>query len=137
MEYVLSIILTLIVAFTFITIVRIKGKVSIKDILFSQSQIHMLLKDFRVEEKEEEKTSQLQKHLSKNAIKIMAVENKAYWINNNIFYSADLINNMPDFLNAEPVDTENMSQEELDKLMFVLDNLRRGLEDDSGSSGNQ
>jgi hypothetical protein len=136
MEYVLSIILTLIAAFTFIVIVRIKGKASIKNILFSQSQIHMLLKDVRVEEKEKEKVSQLQKHLSKNAIKVMAIEDKAYWVANNIFYSADLIDNMPDFLNAQPIDTENMSQEELDKLMFVLDNLRRGLEDDSSSSGN-
>jgi len=34
-----------------------------------------------------------------------------------------------------PIDTSDMSQNELDKMLFILDNLDRGDKDERGSSG--
>ena len=135
MEYIVPLALAFTSAFIIITVISKLNKISLDDVLFSQSELHNLLKNFMVvEDKQQE--SQLQKHLNKNAIKVMTVDDKAYWIANNIFYTSDVINDLPDFNNATPVDTINMSQKELDKMMFILDNLRRGIEDDSSSSGN-
>ena len=133
MEYIVPLSLSFFAAIVIILIINKLGKLSLDDVLFSQSQLHNLLKHFVVVE-EKKQDSQLQKHLNKNSIKVMTVDDKAYWIANNIFYTADVIDNMPDFNNATQVNTINMSQKELDKIMFVLDNLRRGIEDDSDST---
>jgi hypothetical protein len=136
MEYVVPLALAFLVSILVIWLISNKGKVSLNSIRFSQSELHGLVKNYIVTEVEE-KTSQLQKHLSKNAIRIMTVDDSAYWIANNIFYMAELKNGMPDFNNAVPVDTINMSKTDLDKMMFILDNLRRGIKDDSDSSRNE
>jgi hypothetical protein len=68
----------------------------------------------------------LKKHARKNSIKVVVIEDRAYWVADNIFYTAELIKDSPDFANAEPVDTSKMSQQDVDKMMFVLDNLKRG-----------
>jgi hypothetical protein len=114
------------VSFAIIVIVNKKSKISVKSVMHSQSDMHNLLKRYAPEKMEEEPDSQLKKHARKNSIKVMVIENKAYWVADNIFYSAELIKNSPDFANAEPVDTSKMSQQDVDKMMFVLDNLKRG-----------
>ena len=133
MEYAVPLALAFFAAFAIIFIVNKIGKLSLDDVLFSQSELHNLLKHFIVVE-EKKQDSQLQRYLNKNSIKVMTVDDKAYWIANNIFYTADVVDDMPDFNSATQVDTINMSQKELDKIMFILDNLRRGIEDDSGST---
>lgn len=136
MEYAVPLALAFLVSILVIWLINNRGKVSMDSIMFTQSELHRLVKDYIVVEVEE-KQSQLQKHLNKNAIKIMTVDDRAYWIANNIFYMAELKNGMPDFNNANPVDTINMSKTDLDKMMFILDNLRRGIKDDSDSSRNE
>lgn len=136
MEYAVPLALAFCSAILIIWFINNKGKVSVDSITFTQSELHRLVKDYIVVEVEE-KQSQLQKHLNKNSIKIMAVDDSAYWIADNIFYTAEMKNGMPDFGNANPVDTINMSRTDLDKMMFILDNLRRGIKDDSSSSGNE
>jgi hypothetical protein len=125
MEYVVPLLLSFFAAIIIIFAINRKSKISPSSIMLRQSELHILLKDLFVVENKE-KDSQLNRHLSKNSIKIMTIDEKSYWIANNIFYMADLIDGMPDFNNAVPVDTINMPQKELDKMMFILDNLRRG-----------
>ena len=38
---------------------------------------------------------------------------------------------------AEPVDTNNMSRRDLDKMLFILDSLKNGKKNDSSSAGNE
>jgi hypothetical protein len=75
-------------------------------------------------------------HEKKSLKVIFTEEGKAYWVDNNIFYVSKIINGHPDFDNAQKIDTNNMSKEELDKMLFILDNLNRRNDDERGGSGN-
>jgi hypothetical protein len=70
-------------------------------------------------------------------IKIIVIDNKAYWVKDNVFYSADTDNGDIVSPTAEPVDISTMSKKDIDKMLFILDNLRKGIQNDSGSSGNE
>lgn len=126
MDYLWSIILTFMVSLAIIVIVNQKSKISTKSVMHSQSDMHNLLRRYVPEKMEEKPDSQLKKHARKNSIKVVVIEDRAYWVADNIFYTAELIKDSPDFANAEPVDTSKMSQQDVDKMMFVLDNLKRG-----------
>jgi hypothetical protein len=118
-------------------VINIKIKRMTKIIKKKQSDNHIFLKNFFDREIGlKEKQSQLRKRQDKATIKIIFTEdNKAYWIDNNIFFVADVVDGKPDFLNSRQVDTENMSKNELDKMLFILDNLRRGNKNERGNSG--
>jgi hypothetical protein len=56
----------------------------------------------------------------------------------NVFYTADAINGRVDENTAKPLDVENMSKKELDKMLSILDDLKQGVgPNDSGSAGNK
>lgn len=105
---------------------------------FRQSDNHMYLKEFFSRNiKSKKNSSQLKLRKERLTLRIIFDENnKAYWVKDNIFYTADVKNGRPDFINAERIDTTNMSKNELDKMLEILDNLRRGDTDERGSSRN-
>jgi len=67
-------------------------------------------------------------------MKIMVVKNKAYWIKDNRFIVADIVDGEVQKENAKEVDTMNMDKVELDEMLFIVEKLREG-EDDSRSAG--
>jgi hypothetical protein len=108
-------------------------------IVYRQSSIHLMIKDFlpkNLYEKPIQK-SQALKYVEKNTVKVIFIEGKAYWVSNNIFYCAELIGGNVDIDTTEPVDTTNMSKKDIDKMLFILDNLKNGSNDDSSSAGNE
>jgi hypothetical protein len=107
-------------------------------IKYRQSDIHYFLKEFFSRDTDTaSKVSQLRKRQEQRGTKIIITEDdKAYWVIDNIFYVSDVVDGRPDFHNATPVDTTNMSKNELDKMLFILDNLGRGDKNERGSSGN-
>lgn len=107
-------------------------------IVYSQSNIHVMIKDFLPKSLYERpmQKSQAIKHAEKNSVKVIFIEGKAYWVANNIFYCAEAINGGVDIDTTEPVDTSNMSKRDIDKMLFILDNLKNGSDDDSSSAGN-
>ena len=127
--------LTFFLLSSFVTNIRIKKMTKI--IQKKQSDNHIFLKHFFGRDiSSRNKISQLQKRQEKDKTKILITdENEAYWIDNNIFFVADVINGIPDFKNSRQIDTENMSKDELDKMLFILDNLRKGGKDERGNSG--
>ena len=88
------------------------------------------------ETKVSKKETQFTKRSKQNSIETIVLDNIAYWIKDNIFYMSETINNVPNINTAKPVDIENMPKKELDKMLFILDNLRRGDLDDRSDSGN-
>jgi hypothetical protein len=72
-------------------------------------------------------------HYDKTNIKVIIFDNDAYWIKDNIFYRAPLVNELIDKEAAEQVDTIHMDKVQLDKMLFIMDKLREGIEDDSRS----
>jgi hypothetical protein len=81
--------------------------------------------------------SQSRIHHNKTNIKVIIFDNDAYWIKDNIFYKAPLVNELIDKEAAEQVDTMGMDKVQLDKMLFIMDKLREGINDDSRGSGNQ
>jgi len=139
MNNVLLICLTLFCVFLLIQIdKRIRGR-SIAKMMYSQSAIHSVIKDFLPKQIFEKPRvmSQSLKHTQNNVIKVIVIDNIAYWVKDNIFYTAQTNNGDILHETAKPVDISNMSKNELDKMLFILDNLDRGNNNDSSSSGNE
>ena len=108
-------------------------------IVYSQSSIHLMIKDFLPKTLYERPRQQSQslKHVEKNTVKVIFIENKAYWVSNNIFYSAEALNGNVNLDTTKPIDTTDMSKKDIDKMLFILDNLKNGSNDDSSSAGNE
>lgn len=101
-----------------------------------QSDMHNILKTFFSRDIKQNKSfSQLEKRLEESNTKIIILDDMAYWVKNNIFYVSSLINGKPNIKEAVPVDIYNMPKKELDKMLFILDNLGGG-KNERGSSGN-
>jgi hypothetical protein len=66
----------------------------------------------------------------------MFLDGRAYWIKDNQFYCADLVNGNVDQETAKPVDTMGMDKVQLDKMFFIVQKLTEGKADDRRSSGN-
>lgn len=81
--------------------------------------------------------SQSKIHFDKTNIKVIIFDNSAYWIKDNIFYKAPLVNQLIDKEAAEQVDTIHMDKVQLDKMLFIMDRLREGIKDDSRGSGDE
>lgn len=87
--------------------------------------------------KESSKTKQSKQTYSPEQIKVIVVDNKAYWIQNNTFYETIVTEDGEiDQSLSKPVDTTNLGEEEVNTLMHIVDELRSVEKDDGGSSGN-
>jgi hypothetical protein len=83
------------------------------------------------------RSSQLTKRREKDTIKVIVIDEKAYWVSDNVFYIADAIEGNPIPETARPLDTKQMSNKDVSKMLFILDNLKDGKLNDSGSAGNE
>ena len=105
-------------------------------ITYSQSHIYELmapLLDYAP--KLEEATKRQSSNFLKNAyMKVMVVKNKAYWIKDNTFYVADVLDGEVVKENAKEVDTMSMDKVELNEMMFIVEKLRED-NNDTWSSG--
>ena len=76
-------------------------------------------------------------HYDRTNVKVIILDNQAYWIKDNIFYKAPLVGQSIDKDLAEEVDTISMDKVQLDKMLFIMDKLREGITDDSRGSGDK
>jgi hypothetical protein len=139
MEYFLAIGLTLLAAWSIIRLNGYKVSKTLTNIKYTQSDIHESIRAFVPQKlnNKEKIESQSAKHAASTMIKIIVIDNKAYWVKDNVFYSADTDNGDIVSPTAEPVDISTMSRKDIDKMLFILDNLRKGIQNDSGSAGNE
>lgn len=140
MKYILAIGLTFVLSLAIIKLSTRKTMKNIGRITYRQTSIHERTKHFMPTNlyQKPEVVSQSRKHVEGHMVKIIVIEDKAYWVKDNIFYVAETKygNIVPE--SAKPVDTENMPKKELDKMLFILDNLdKRKKRDDSSSTGNE
>ena len=140
MEYLLVIGLTLLAYWSIINISNKKRILFLKKIKYRQSDIYEMIKDFIPKQRFDKPKfiTQSQRHVQKNMLRVVIEKDRAYWILDNVFYTADAINGRVDENTAKPLDIENMSTKELDKMLSILDDLKQGVgPDDSGSTGNE
>ena len=137
MEYFLIVVLTFALTWSIISIVS-KRKINLfSKIKYRQSNIHEIVKDVIPKEMFERprKIRQSEKHIQKNMLKVIITDGMAYWTTNNVFYSAKSINGRVDEETIKPLNVNELSKKELEKMMDILDSLRNGVgQDDSGGS---
>ena len=140
MEYLLVIGLTLFLCWSIIKVSDKKRISFLKKIKYRQSDVHEMIKSVIPKQRFEKPKfiTQSQRHIQKNMLRVVIEKDKAYWILDNVFYTANAINGRVDENTAKPLDIENMSTKELDNMLSILDDLKQGVgPDDSGSSGNK
>ena len=81
--------------------------------------------------------TQSKNHYDKTNVKVIIVDNNAYWNKDNIFYKAPLVDQLIDKDSAEQVDTISMDKVQLEQMLFIMDKLREGIDNDSRSSGDE
>lgn len=59
-------------------------------------------------------------------INVAFVDDKAYWVLDNTFYQADIIDGEIDRESSRPIDTSSMSYRDMGKMLFILDHLKEG-----------
>jgi hypothetical protein len=115
-----------------------KTSSSMPKLRYSQSHIFELVKPILPSVhnmKREKRKYQSTVHEARTRIKVIILDNKAYWIKDNKFYVGNIDSEGIDKENATLVDTMGMDKIQLDKMLFIMDQLRDGKTDDSGSSG--
>lgn len=112
----------------------VKRKTSIY--IYKQSNIHHLISPFIQSHMllQQRKETQSKKHFDKTNIKVIIVDNDAFWIKDNVFYTAKMDEQGVDKETTSVVDTMNMDKVQLDKMLFIIDQLRDGNRNDSGNS---
>ena len=131
--------LTFVVSWSIIKISNKKRGKFLSKIRYRQSNIYEMVKDVIPKEMFDKPKiiTQSQKHVQKNMLKVVITEGKAYWILDNVFYTANAINGRVDESTVKPLDIENLSKKDLVKMLSILDDLRKGMgSNDSGSAGN-
>jgi archaellin len=115
-----------------------KRNKSFNKILYRQSDMHNILKDFFFKDIFDDKvvTSQSKIWREKQTTRVVIIDQKAYWVSNNMFYVGDTVEGKVRPETGRPLDTTKMSKKEIDKMLFILDNLKNGKLNDSGSAGN-
>ena len=136
--YVYAISLTLIVLSSIIIVAVKRSKKYFAKIVYSQSDIHQIVKDLLPKDLFEmpKPLSQARKHVRSNTVRVLVVEDQAYWVHDNMFYVAETVDGYVNSESVKPVDTNNMSKRDIDKMLFILDSLRNGNSDDSSSTWN-
>lgn len=113
-------------------------KENLKFIRFSQSRKHILYgpQHSLNLNKKKKKDSQSFRHDKTINIKVIIMDDQAYWIKDNIFYMADMHHGNVDKETTREVDTMTMNKVQLDKMIFIIDRLREEAFDDRWGAGN-
>jgi len=140
MEYLLVIGLTLLSYWSIIKISNKRRMIFLNKNKYRQSSIYEMVKDVVPKQKFDKPKviTQSQRHIQKNMLRVVIADGSAYWILNNVFYTANAINGRVDEETIKPLDIENMPTKELDKMLSILDDLKQGVgPNDSSSTGNK
>ena len=140
MEYLLVIGLTLLSYWSIIKISNKRRMIFLNKNKYRQSSIYEMVKDVVPKQRFDRPKviTQSQKHIQKNMLRVVIADGSAYWILNNVFYTANAINGRVDEETIKPLDIENMPTKELDKMLSILDDLKQGVgPNDSSGTGNK
>jgi hypothetical protein len=140
MEYLLVIGLTLLSYWSIIKISNKRRMIFLNKNKYRQSSIYEMVKDVIPKQRFDKPKviTQSQRHIQKNMLRVVIAEGNAYWIVNNVFYTANAINGRVDEETIKPLDIENMPTKELNKMLSILDDLKQGVgPNDSSSTGNK
>jgi hypothetical protein len=107
-------------------------------VVYSQSNIFSVLRRYGVANyvmQDKNRISQTTKYEESQMVRVIMTDGQAYWIRDNMLYSADINDDYS--INVEStktVDTMTMDSVQLKKIVFVVDKLTEGLNNDNSSS---
>jgi hypothetical protein len=104
------------------------------EISYSQTNVYELIRDYMPKISRQKKDTQASKYNSKLYLKIFVVGKNAYWIKENTFYMADIVEDEIDQDTTRPVDTMSMDKVQLNEMMFIVEKLTKGNTNDSWNS---
>lgn len=106
---------------------------------FSQSSLHELIKPLLPDDLfvPEQKITQSFLHEQKTNLRVIILDGYAYWIKDNTVFKSPMNGMDIDKDSTEVVDIIGLDKVQLDKMIFIIDKLREGLPNDSGSAGNE
>ena len=131
---ILVVILTAGLYWSILSMVRSKSKKSFSRVVGSQSDVHNLTKVFFEKKTTKQQTSQMKQYEEKNRIDVLVIDDEAYWISNNVFYKGMIVDGQIDHETTKPIDTQNMQQDELNKMLYIIDSLKDGDRNDFGGT---
>ena len=112
LETILTVGLTLVLFWSIIIINGLKNKKKYNKIMYRQSDMHNILKDFFFKDIFDDKivTSQSKIWRDKQTTKVVIIDQKAYWVSNNMFYVGDTVDGKVRPETGRPLDTTKMSK---------------------------
>lgn len=117
-----------------------KPKTVMPKVLLSQAYVYNLIKPalpiLQVLSEPEKVITQASKYEESKFTKVLVLEDTAYWIKDNQVYSAKVFENKIDGYSTSIVDTMGMDDVQLDKMIFIIDKLTEGTDNDRSDSGN-
>jgi hypothetical protein len=137
MEYIVGSLATLATIVMVIKLLRPLSTNEAPVVRYSQSHILEIIKSFipYAGSQEIHFNSQSVNHFKSTRLKILFVENKAYWIKDNTLYVADVIDGKISEEGTKKVDTMGLDRVELEKVMFIVDKLTEGTNNDDRYPG--
>jgi hypothetical protein len=113
-------------------------RVKLKFSKSTQSRNHYLFeRDANlIKKKKKEINRQSTKHDKNVNLRVLIMDDQAYWIKDNTFYMADMSYGNVDKETTRVVDTMAMNKVQLDKMIFIIDRLREEAFDDRWGAGN-
>lgn len=106
---------------------RKRKRIQLNKILFRQSVIYNTIKPALPTNQElrEKKERQSKNHDKKSTIKVViSPDNKCYWVVNNTFYCADMVDGYVDPETTRAIETHDLPKQEINRLLEILDTLR-------------
>lgn len=106
-------------------------------IKYSQSHIHDIIRYNLPDEVflPIKKSRQSYSHEKKTSLKVVFLDKEAYWIKENKLFVADHEAGIVKEGTARGVDTMGMNKVQLDEMVFIVEQLTRGIENDSRNTG--
>jgi len=138
MEYVVGAVLTLVIVATANRLITKKLKNEKRAVIrYSQSHIYSVIAPmmFGFNGPIPKRSTQSSNYHEEAYIRVVVVDGKAYWIKENTFFTADVVDGTVDKESTKEVDTMSMSDVELKKMLVIVETLREGDNNDSGSTG--
>jgi hypothetical protein len=134
MEYFLGSLITLIIMAYFSNKANKVVNVKQNSARLSQAYVHNLVFDKLIDEiaPEERPLTQSSDWEKKNEVRVIVLDNEAYWIVGQTLYVAQVVNGDVDNDSTKKVDTMNMDAVQLEKTQFIVQKLTEGKGNDSG-----
>lgn len=125
MQYINIAVLAILVS---INILVLKKFYTFKKPIISQSDVFHMIKDFLPRELFEKRVTNTQsfEYERKTNVRVVILGDTAYWVKDNKVFMADMNDGVLDGESVQEVDMMGMDQVQLDKMLFIMDQLAEG-----------